>query len=255
MLYISDGLLVHFSFDPDNVCSLLFPNYIEVQHELQVSVSRTWRSYCRPTHGFTRKSYRTQTHRVTRLSHVSLAACLGDIDTQCWSRSDAAESGVWSGCPLFAYIMFYFKKLNKNWNIPRNILSLHFLCVSLLFLLYCLVCSLQPVITCWDRADLLALMCGVVIWFCRFPIWFPKSGVALDCIHSWSLSSSLLCGPIHLFLWKYSFNRDCCFTIVLVLSISEGSIFVNYLSKQRDLKQIVIFYIHRQSDVSLYQSL
>ena len=26
------------------------------------------------------------------------------------------------------------------------------------------------VITCWDRADLLALICGVLLWVCYFPI-------------------------------------------------------------------------------------
>ena len=36
------------------------------------------------------------------------------------------------------------------------------------------------VITCWERADLLALLC--VIFSC--PIWCPGSGVVLDCINS-----------------------------------------------------------------------
>ena len=27
-----------------------------------------------------------------------------------------------------------------------------------------------PVVTCWERADLLALVCGVQLWVCHFPI-------------------------------------------------------------------------------------
>ena len=49
------------------------------------------------------------------------------------------------------------------------------------------------VVTCWERADLLALVCDVYLWFCHFPMWYPWSGVVLDCIDSWSLSSFLLC--------------------------------------------------------------
>ena len=39
------------------------------------------------------------------------------------------------------------------------------------------------VVTCWERADLLALVCGV---YCEFVTshWYPGSGVVLDCIDS-----------------------------------------------------------------------
>ena len=33
------------------------------------------------------------------------------------------------------------------------------------------------VVTCWERADLLALVCGVSLLVCHFPI-----GIVLDCI-------------------------------------------------------------------------
>ena len=36
------------------------------------------------------------------------------------------------------------------------------------------------VVTCWERADLLALVCDVKL--CHFPMWYPGSGVVLDCI-------------------------------------------------------------------------
>ena len=42
---------------------------------------------------------------------------------------------------------------------------------------YCLV------VTCWERADLLTLV-GVFLYFCNFPMWYPGSGVVLDCIVS-----------------------------------------------------------------------
>ena len=43
-------------------------------------------------------------------------------------------------------------------------------------------CSL--VVTCWERADLLALLCVMFLYFCHFTMWYPGSGVILDCIDS-----------------------------------------------------------------------
>ena len=48
------------------------------------------------------------------------------------------------------------------------------------------------VVTCWERADLLALVCDVYLWFCHFPMWYPGSGVVLDCIDAGSLPPFLL---------------------------------------------------------------
>ena len=39
-------------------------------------------------------------------------------------------------------------------------------------------------VTCWERADLLALVCDVLLCFCHFAMWYPVSGVVLDCIDS-----------------------------------------------------------------------
>ena len=36
-----------------------------------------------------------------------------------------------------------------------------------------------PVVTCLERADLLALLCGVNLCGCDFPIWYPGSRVVL----------------------------------------------------------------------------
>ena len=39
-------------------------------------------------------------------------------------------------------------------------------------------------IACWERADLVALVCDVKLYFCHCPMWYPGSGVLLDCIDS-----------------------------------------------------------------------
>ena len=48
------------------------------------------------------------------------------------------------------------------------------------------------VVTCWERADLLVLVCGVKLWDCYCPIWYPVSRVLLYCFYSWSLSPFLV---------------------------------------------------------------
>ena len=40
------------------------------------------------------------------------------------------------------------------------------------------------VVTSWERADPLALICDVWLCFCHFPMWYPGSGVVLDFIDS-----------------------------------------------------------------------
>ena len=40
------------------------------------------------------------------------------------------------------------------------------------------------VVTCWERADLLALVCDVKLCFCHFPMLYPGPDVVLDCIDS-----------------------------------------------------------------------
>ena len=40
--------------------------------------------------------------------------------------------------------------------------------------------SVHGCLVCWERADLLALVCDVKICFCYIPMWYPGSGVILD---------------------------------------------------------------------------
>ena len=63
------------------------------------------------------------------------------------------------------------------------------------------LCYLFLVLSCFCIC--LLLSCGhlkliswllfvMFMWFCYFPIWYPWTGVVLDCITSWSLLSFLL---------------------------------------------------------------
>ena len=45
-------------------------------------------------------------------------------------------------------------------------------------------CSL--VVTCWEKANLLALLYVIVSCVFFFPIWCPRAGVVFDCIDSLS---------------------------------------------------------------------
>ena len=56
--------------------------------------------------------------------------------------------------------------------------------------LWASVC-MRLVVTCWERADILALVCGVLLSL-SVSHWFPGSGVVLECIDSWSLHPYLL---------------------------------------------------------------
>ena len=52
--------------------------------------------------------------------------------------------------------------------------------------LFCLVFAMfcaRLVVTCWERADLLALVCGASVSL-SLSHWYPGSGVVLDCIDS-----------------------------------------------------------------------
>ena len=40
------------------------------------------------------------------------------------------------------------------------------------------------VVICWEKADLLALVYDVLLFFCQFPMWYPGSDMVLDCIDS-----------------------------------------------------------------------
>ena len=53
------------------------------------------------------------------------------------------------------------------------------------------------VVTCWESSDLLSIVFGVELCVCYFPIWYPGSGVVLNCIDYWSLPPFLLSYCMH----------------------------------------------------------
>ena len=53
------------------------------------------------------------------------------------------------------------------------------------------------VVPCCERADLLALVCGVNLWDSYCPIWYAVSGVVLDCFDSWSVPPFLVSDCTH----------------------------------------------------------
>ena len=55
------------------------------------------------------------------------------------------------------------------------------------------VCFWCLVVSCWERADLLALSFVMFIVTLSLSHWYPVSDVVLDCIDSWYLPSFLLC--------------------------------------------------------------
>ena len=56
---------------------------------------------------------------------------------------------------------------------------IYVLCLSCFMSVHC-----SLVVTCWERAGLLALLYVMFYCVCHFPIWYPGSGVVLDCIDS-----------------------------------------------------------------------
>ena len=72
--------------------------------------------------------------------------------------------------------------------------------------LFCLVFAMSLctsvymcfVVTCWERADLLALVLWCLIVNLSLSHWYPGSGLVLDCIDSWSLHPYLL--SYHIFI-------------------------------------------------------
>ena len=56
----------------------------------------------------------------------------------------------------------------------------------------------------WPLGSCLCCLC-----FCHFPMWYPGSGVVLDCIDSWSLPPFLLCNaPIWDKTAEVHYNED-----------------------------------------------
>ena len=80
-------------------------------------------------------------------------------------------------------------RISTNLYILLTIPRRYFFCRSFVLFLSCMchafasvLCCL--VVTCWKRTDVFDLVCGVKMCFCWFSMWYPGSGVVLDCIDS-----------------------------------------------------------------------
>ena len=72
---------------------------------------------------------------------------------------------------------------------PLTVPKRYFFCGSFVLFMSCVCHAFVSVhcclvITCWESVDLLALVCEVKLCFCHFPMWYPWSGVVLDCVDS-----------------------------------------------------------------------
>ena len=73
------------------------------------------------------------------------------------------------------------------------ILLLWIICLIYVLCLSCFhVCSLLPRGHLKGKGLPLGSCLWCLLWFCYFPIWYPGTGVVLNCIDSWSLLSFLL---------------------------------------------------------------
>ena len=69
-------------------------------------------------------------------------------------------------------------------------------------------------VTCWERADLLALVCGVQLWVCHFPIgilgqvWYLIVSIPDLCTLTYFTSYKL-----QFYVWLY---ENACMHIVVI---------------------------------------
>ena len=147
-----------------------------------------------------------------------------------------------------------FWKLSKwNWSRPSSKILLltvpgwYFFGGAFVLFLYWACHALAsahccPVVTCWERAELLALVCGVKLCGCYFSIWYTRSDVVLDCINCWSLPTLTGCS----FLFSFFFFLFSGGGGGLILLFSSCLIFfIFYLS-------FVIFYPFNMLGVTTY---
>ena len=86
----------------------------------------------------------------------------------------------WNRFKPSSKILYWFSK-------AVLLLCIFYVFVCLVFAMpLCAFIYMCLMVTCWERADLLALVCGVLLSL-SLSHWYPGSGVVLDCIESWSL--------------------------------------------------------------------
>ena len=82
-------------------------------------------------------------------------------------------------------------------------------------------CSL--VVICWERADHLTLVCDVNLCIGHFSMWYPGSGVVLDCIESWCLPLLLHCTK------QYALSSVLFMILLENIVIRQRSYFIQFI--------------------------
>ena len=78
-------------------------------------------------------------------------------------------------------------------------------------------------VTCWERADHLALVCDVKLCIYHFSMWYLGSGVVLDCIDSWSLPPLLHCTK------QYALSSILFITLLENIIVWQRSNFIQFI--------------------------
>ena len=87
------------------------------------------------------------------------------------SRCHGVVCNLWLWYFLIILICYFWGATANTFRERRKIfpLILFFFCLAFAMSL-CASVYMRLVVTCWERADLLALVCGVSLWVCHFPI-------------------------------------------------------------------------------------
>ena len=89
-----------------------------------------------------------------------------------------------------------------------KLLKLNFGCKEFMFvMLSCTSVCWCLVVTCWERADLSALVLWCLVVTLSLSQWYPGSSVVLVCIYSWSLPSFLRCTCILNKMYRTAYSR------------------------------------------------
>ena len=104
-----------------------------------------------------------------------------------------------------------------NTNRSKEVLLLCIICFINVLCLPCIfVCSLLPCGHLKRKGWPLGSCLWCLSWFCYYPIWYPGTGVVLDCIDSWSLLSFLLL----LLECKFCIISSLCFQKFCMIVVS-----------------------------------
>ena len=96
-------------------------------------------------------------------------------------------------------------QLRGLWPFQGNTSFVDHLCFCVLCFSCFRVYSLMHCVHLLGKGWPLGSCCWCLLYFCYFPMWYPGSGVVLDCIVSWSLPSFLLLNYLltEYYIWNW----------------------------------------------------